>query len=73
MWGIVEKVIDDKVYVIFSDRKRAVYVNNTNFDIFENNEVEIIDNCIVNIKQYNKELYKKIKELENKIKNNNCN
>lgn len=73
MWGIVEKVIDDKVYVIFSDRKRAVYVNNTNFDIFENNEVEIIDNCIVNIRQYNKELYKKIKELESKIKNNNCN
>ena len=27
MWGIVEKVIDDKIYVIFEDRSCKTYIN----------------------------------------------
>lgn len=73
MWGIVEKIIDDKVYVIFSDRSTGVYKNNLGIKISENNEVEIIDDEIINIKNYNKDLYIKIKKIENKIKNINCN
>lgn len=73
MWGIVEKIIDDKVYVIFSDRSTGVYKNDLGIKICENNEVEIIDGKIVSIKEFNEDLYKKIKKIENKIKNINCN
>lgn len=73
MWGIVEKVIDNKIYVIFNDRNRDIYINDTGLTIYENNEVEIIDKKIVNIKKYNKELYDQIKKMECKIKKNNCN
>lgn len=47
MWGIVEKIIDDKVYVIFSNRSTGVYKNNLGVKISENNEVEIIDDEII--------------------------
>ena len=31
MWGIVEKVIEDKIYVIFEDRSRKSYINHKKF------------------------------------------
>lgn len=71
MWGIVEQVIDDKIYVVFEDRSRKSYINNKNLNIKENNQVLIINNEIVEIKEYNKQLYQKIKELEESIKKNN--
>lgn len=71
MWGIVEQVIDNKIYVVFEDRSRKSYINNKNLNIKENNQVLIINNEIVEIKEYNKQLYQKIKELEESIKKNN--
>jgi hypothetical protein len=71
MWGIVEQVIDNKIYVVFEDRSRKSYINNKNLNIKENNQVLIINNEIVEIKGYNKHLYQKIKELEESIKKNN--
>lgn len=71
MWGIVEQVIDNKIYVVFEDRSRKSYINNKNLNIKENNQVLIINNEIVEIKGYNRQLYQKIKELEESIKKNN--
>lgn len=71
MWGIVEQVIDNKIYVIFEDRTRKMYINTLGLKIVENNQVKIIDNNIVEVKEYNQELYIKIKQLENKLKNIN--
>lgn len=71
MWGIVEKIIDDNIYVIFENRKCKVYKNINKLNIVENDQVEIINEQIINVKAYDEKLYQKIKLLEDKIKNNN--
>lgn len=71
MWGIVEKIIDDNIYVIFENRKCKVYKNINNLNIVENDQVEIINEQIINVNAYDEKLYQKIKLLEDKIKNNN--
>jgi hypothetical protein len=70
MWGIVEQVIDDKIYVVFKDRSRKVFINTLDIKIVENNQVRVENNSIVEVQEYNKELYKKIKQLQDKLKNN---
>lgn len=70
MWGIVEQVIDNKVYVIFKDRSRKVFINTLDIKIVENNQVRIENNTIVEVKEYNQELYETIKQLQDKLKNN---
>jgi len=69
MWGIVEKVIGDKIYVIFSDRTRKAYINTNNLVIKENNQVLIQNSIIVEVKGYNEELYQEILDIQNKINN----
>lgn len=71
MWGIVEKIIDDNIYVIFENRKCKVYKNINKLNIVENDQVEIMNEQIINVKAYDEKLYQKIKLLEDKIKNNN--
>lgn len=71
MWGIVEKVIEDKIYVIFEDRTYKSYINKCNLDIKENNQVLIINGEIIEVKGYNENLYQEIKKLEEDIKKNN--
>ena len=70
MWGIVEQVIDDKIYVVFKDRSRKVFINTLDIKIVENNQVRVENNSIVEVQEYNKELYEKIKQLQDKLKNN---
>lgn len=67
MFGIVEEVIGNKIYVIFSDLTRKVYINELNLDIKENNEVEIVNGQIVSVKPYNKQLYETMKQLEKQV------
>ena len=71
MWGIVEQVIGNKIYVIFEDRTCKSYINTKKFNIKENNQVLIIDNEIIDVKGYNEQLYQEIKDLEKSIKKNN--
>ena len=71
MWGIVEKVIDNKIYVMFKDRSIKQYINDKHLDIKESNQVLIINGMIVEVKEYNEELYKEIKLLQETIKKNN--
>lgn len=71
MWGIVEKVIDNKIYVIFEDRTCKSYININKLVIKENNQVLVINNEIIKVKGYNEELYQEIKELEENIKQKN--
>ncbi len=68
MIGIVEKVIDNKIYVVFEDLTYRMYINETNVKIVENNQVEIIDGKIVKVFEYNNEIYHKIKNIEQRIK-----
>ena len=70
MWGIVEQVIDDKIYVVFKDRSRKVFINTLDIKIVENNQVRVENNSIVEVQEYNKELYETIKQLQDKLKNN---
>lgn len=69
MWGIVEQVIDNKIYVIFEDRTRKSYINHKNLIIKENNQVLIDDGNIVEVKGYNEKLYQEIKSIQEKINN----
>jgi hypothetical protein len=71
MWGIVEKVIDNKIYVMFEDRSIKQYINDKHLDIKESNQVLIINGMIVEVKEYNEELYKEINLLQETIKKNN--
>ena len=71
MWGIVEKVIDNKIYVMFEDRSIKQYINDKHLDIKESSQVLIINGMIVEVKEYNEELYKEIKLLQETIKKNN--
>ena len=71
MWGIVEKVIDNKIYVMFEDRSIKQYINDKHLDIKESNQVLIINGMIVEVKEYNEELYKEINFLQETIKKNN--
>lgn len=71
MWGIVEKVIDNKIYVMFEDRSVKQYINDKHLDIKESNQVLIINGMIVEVKEYNEELYKEINLLQETIKKNN--
>lgn len=64
--GIVEMVMDNKIYVIFEDESRKVYIN-PGLNIKENDQVEIVNNQIVKVKEYNKKLYEEIKNIENDI------
>ena len=54
MWGIVEQVIDDKIYVVFKDRSRKVFINTLDIKIVENNQVRVENNRIVEVQEYNK-------------------
>lgn len=71
MWGIVEKVIEDKIFVIFEDRSCKTYINVDKLDIKENNQVLVINNKIIEVKGFNEQLYQEIKSLEQAIKKNN--
>ena len=71
MWGIVERVIDNKIYVMFKDRSIKQYINDKHLDIKESNQVLIINGMIVEVKEYNEELYKEINLLQETIKKNN--
>lgn len=72
MWGIVEQVIDNKIYVIFEDRTRKYYINENNLDIKENYQVYINNGKIEQVKSYNEELYNEIlSKLKSIEKNNN--
>lgn len=67
MWAIVEQVYGKKLFLVGDDQKRIVFINNSNYDIKENNYINIINGEIVEVKPYNEELYKNIKELEKEI------
>ncbi len=67
MWGIVEEVIGKYVYVIYNDEKREKCLNTYNFKISENNQVLVKDGVIVDVKEYDEQLYSQIKQLEEKI------
>ena len=67
MWAIVEQVYEKKLFLVGDDQKRIVFINNSNYDIKENNYINIINGEIVEVKPYNEELYKNIKELEKEI------
>lgn len=71
MWGIVIQVFDKKIFLEMDDGSNKIIINEDNLDIKENNYIEIVNNKIVNIKEYNEELYFKIKSIEQKIKKNN--
>lgn len=73
MWAVVEQVIDNKLYIQYDDGTRKVFINDQNIVIKENNYINIENNKIIEVKAYNEQLYKKIKELENKIFKNNKN
>jgi predicted flavoprotein YhiN len=64
MWGIVEQVIDDKIYVVFKDRSRKVFINTLDIKIVENNQVRVENNSIVEVQEYNKELYELPKRMQ---------
>lgn len=66
MWGVVEQVIGEYIYVIFDDESRMKCINIHNFKIVENNQVLVKDNVIIEVKGYNEKLYQEIKELEEK-------
>lgn len=68
--GIVEMIYENKVYVIFEDESRKAYIN-PGFKIKENDQVEIENEEIVNVKSYNEELFQEIKNIENVIFNSN--
>ena len=71
MWGIVEQVIDNKIYVIFEDRTRKYYINENNLDIKENYQVYINNGKIEQVKSYNEELYNEILSKLMYIEKNN--
>ena len=66
MWGVVEQVIGEYIYVIFEDESRKKCINIHNFKIVENNQVLVKDNIIMEVKGYDEKLYLEIKELEEK-------
>ena len=71
MWAVVEQVIDNKIYVVFEDRTRRIYVNDNNLEIKECNQVYIENEKIISVKPYNKQLYNQILELQNSISKKN--
>ena len=64
--AIVEKVIDNYIYVVFEDRTYKKYINN-GFDIKENNLVFIENDTIVKVEKVDNKLYEEIKKVENVI------
>lgn len=64
--AIVEKVIDNYIYVVFEDRTYKKYLNN-GFDIKENNLVFIENDTIVKVEKVDNKLYEEIKKVENVI------
>lgn len=64
--AIVEKVIDNYIYVVFEDRTYKKYLNN-GFDIKENNLVFIENDTIVKVEKVDNKLYEEIKKVENII------
>ena len=67
MWATIEQIINNKLYLIKDDQTRMVMEKPENVDLKENNYIKIVDGKIVEIKEYNEELYKQIKELQNKL------
>ena len=67
MWAVVEQVYGKKLFLVCDDQKRMIFVNDSDFDIKENNYINIVNGKIVEVKPYNEELYKKIKELEEEV------
>ena len=67
MWAIIEQIINNKLYLIKDDQTRMVMEKPENVNFKENNYIKIVDGKIVEIKEYNEELYKQIKELQNKL------
>ena len=70
MWGTVEQVIDNKLYIVLDNNQKIIINNISNLHIKENNYIRIEDNEIVEVKEYNEELYNKIKQLEKKVLKN---
>ena len=64
MWAVVERISDNKLYLIFDDQTRRVFINKQDIIIKENNYINIVDEKIVEVKEYNENLYNQIKELE---------
>lgn len=69
--GIVEMISNNKVLVGFEDGTTKAYVNKHKFNIKENDQVDIENDEIINVKPYNEELYQEIKELEKEVFNKN--
>ena len=67
MWATIEQIINNKMYLIKDDQTRMVMEMPENVNLKENNYIKIVDGKIVEIKEYNEELYKQIKELQNKL------
>ena len=63
MWGIVIQIIENNIYLEMDNGSKKVIINKNN--------LEIINDNIVNIQEYNEQLYIKIKSLEKKLKKNN--
>ena len=52
---------------MFDDQTRKIYINTQDIIIKENNYINIVNEKIVEVKEYKEDLYNKIKELEKKI------
>ena len=64
--GIIEAIDDNFIYVVFMDETRAKYKL---LNAKENNVVIIDDNNeIIEVKDYDKELFNQINELKKKLK-----
>ena len=67
MWAVVEAISNNKLYLVFDDQTRKIYINTQDIIIKENNYINIVNEKIVEVKEYKEDLYNKIKELEKKI------
>lgn len=67
MWGTVEQVIDNKLYIVLDNNERIIIENISNLDIKENNYIKLENNKIIEVKEYNEKLFNRIKELEKKV------
>ena len=67
MWAVVEAISNNKLYLVFDDQTRKIYINTQDIIIKENNYINIVNEKIVEVKEYKEDLYNKIKELEKKV------
>ena len=51
MWGTVEQVIDNKLYIVLDNNERIIIENISNLDIKENNYIKLENNKIIEVKK----------------------